>query len=196
MKLSRFSVERPVFTTMVMLIVLILGSVALYRLPIDLMPEITYPTLTVITDYENAGPEEMEEGNEPMGPTGMEISISMNFDNCQPEEEDVSLTGFYRYSFSLLPLDIGGNDSGLPQDIPGTGGDRMPPFEMSLSVQGELQVEGAFSLFCEIDAITLLRVGHQRPSAQQPWNSEIQRLGLLTQHLSLLLWQGAKLLQR
>lgn len=61
MKLSKFSVERPVFTTMFMLIVTILGGVSLYRLPIDLMPEITYPTLSVITTYENAGPEEMED---------------------------------------------------------------------------------------------------------------------------------------
>ncbi|MCP4752530.1 MAG: efflux RND transporter permease subunit [Proteobacteria bacterium] len=61
MKLSRFSVQRPIFTTMVMLIVLILGGVALNRLPIDLMPKITFPTLSVITNYENAGPEEVED---------------------------------------------------------------------------------------------------------------------------------------
>jgi len=46
---------------MVMLIVLILGGVALNRLPIDLMPEITFPTLSVITNYTNAGPEEVED---------------------------------------------------------------------------------------------------------------------------------------
>lgn len=61
MKLSRFSVNRPVFTAMVMMIVLILGSVSLNRLPIDLMPKITYPTLTVRTSYPNAGPEKIED---------------------------------------------------------------------------------------------------------------------------------------
>ena len=44
-----------------MLIVLVLGMFALLRLPIDLMPEITYPTLTISTSYGNASPEEMEE---------------------------------------------------------------------------------------------------------------------------------------
>ena len=58
---SGFSVKRPVFTTMVMLIVVILGAFSLLRLPIDLMPEVEYPTLTVSTNYENASPEEMEE---------------------------------------------------------------------------------------------------------------------------------------
>ncbi len=61
MKLSRFSVQRPVFTAMVMMIVLILGSVSLNRLPIDLMPKITYPTLTIRSNYPNAGPEKIED---------------------------------------------------------------------------------------------------------------------------------------
>jgi len=61
MKLSRFAVHRPIFTIMVTLIVLILGGVSLIRLPIDLMPDITYPTLSISTTYENASPEEIEE---------------------------------------------------------------------------------------------------------------------------------------
>jgi len=46
---------------MSVLIVMILGGISLSRLPIDLMPDITYPTLSVFTRYENASPEEMEE---------------------------------------------------------------------------------------------------------------------------------------
>jgi HAE1 family hydrophobic/amphiphilic exporter-1 len=61
MKVSRFAVHRPIFTVMVTLIVAILGGVSLIRLPIDLMPDITYPTLSISTDYENASPEEIEE---------------------------------------------------------------------------------------------------------------------------------------
>ncbi|HEX5136947.1 MAG TPA: efflux RND transporter permease subunit [Planctomycetota bacterium] len=61
MKLARFSVGRPVFTTMVTLIVVIIGAVALQRLPIDLMPDVADPTLTVRTEYENAAPQEVEE---------------------------------------------------------------------------------------------------------------------------------------
>jgi len=61
MKLSKFSVHRPIFTTMVMLIVMIIGGVSFIRLPIDLMPEIEFPTLSVSASYENASAEEMEE---------------------------------------------------------------------------------------------------------------------------------------
>jgi HAE1 family hydrophobic/amphiphilic exporter-1 len=61
MNISRFSVHRPVLTVMVSLIVIIVGGVALSRLPIVLMPDITYPTLSISTEYENASPEEVEE---------------------------------------------------------------------------------------------------------------------------------------
>ncbi|HNS33475.1 MAG TPA: efflux RND transporter permease subunit, partial [bacterium] len=61
MKISQFSVKRPKFTTMIALIVVILGSISLRRLPLDLMPDITYPTLNVSATYENASPEEVED---------------------------------------------------------------------------------------------------------------------------------------
>ena len=61
MKLSRFAVHHPIFTIMSVLIVMILGGISFSRLPIDLMPDITYPTLSITTVYENASPEEIEE---------------------------------------------------------------------------------------------------------------------------------------
>ncbi|MFH0962620.1 MAG: efflux RND transporter permease subunit [Planctomycetota bacterium] len=61
MNIARFSVHRPVFTVMATLIIVILGAVSLMRLPVDLMPDITYPTLSISTTYENASPEEIEE---------------------------------------------------------------------------------------------------------------------------------------
>lgn len=61
MKVSAFSVHRPIFTIMVVLIVIILGVVSLSRLPLDLMPDITYPVISISTSYEGAGPQEIEE---------------------------------------------------------------------------------------------------------------------------------------
>jgi HAE1 family hydrophobic/amphiphilic exporter-1 len=61
MNLPRFSVHHPITTVMAALIVIILGGISLMRLSIDLMPDITYPTLSISTDYENASPEEIEE---------------------------------------------------------------------------------------------------------------------------------------
>ena len=60
MNLPRFSVKRPVFTTMATLIIVVLGAVSLSRLQIDMLPNIELPTLTIRTEYEGAGPEVIE----------------------------------------------------------------------------------------------------------------------------------------
>jgi HAE1 family hydrophobic/amphiphilic exporter-1 len=60
MNLPRFSVKRPVFTTMVTLILVVLGAVSLSRLQIDMLPDIELPTLSIRTNYEGASPEVME----------------------------------------------------------------------------------------------------------------------------------------
>jgi HAE1 family hydrophobic/amphiphilic exporter-1 len=59
--ISEFSIKRPIFTIMLILVVLVLGFIALARLPIDLMPDITFPTLNVSASYPNTAPEEMEQ---------------------------------------------------------------------------------------------------------------------------------------
>jgi hydrophobic/amphiphilic exporter-1 (mainly G- bacteria), HAE1 family len=59
--LAQNSVRRPITTAMFFLIVILLGGIAFSRLPVDLMPELTYPTLTVRTDYPNVGPQEVED---------------------------------------------------------------------------------------------------------------------------------------
>ncbi len=60
MRLPSFSVNRPIFITMVTLMVVVLGAVSLSRLKIDLLPSIELPTLTIRTQYEGASPEVME----------------------------------------------------------------------------------------------------------------------------------------
>lgn len=60
MTLIRTVVERPIATLMGCLVLLLLGSVALSRLSIDLLPDVSYPTISVVTVYEGAGPEQIE----------------------------------------------------------------------------------------------------------------------------------------
>ena len=60
MNLPKLCVTRPVATAMMSLILIVVGAFALSRLPIDLLPEVTLPTLTIRSSYGNASPEEME----------------------------------------------------------------------------------------------------------------------------------------
>ncbi len=58
---ARFTVKRPVFTLMITLIVILLGLTAFLRLPVDLMPDISYPTLSITTSYQSSSPEVIEQ---------------------------------------------------------------------------------------------------------------------------------------
>ena len=60
MSLAEFSVRRPIFTTMIALIVSTLGVVSLLRLQTDMLPEIEMPRLSVRVGYQGASPEVME----------------------------------------------------------------------------------------------------------------------------------------
>jgi len=60
MNLSNLAVRRPITTSMFFLALVIFGSISLLRLPIDILPDITYPSITVYTEYEGAGPQEVE----------------------------------------------------------------------------------------------------------------------------------------
>ena len=60
MKIIRVSINRPVTTGMVFLAVVLLGFVSLRRLSVDLLPNIGYPRLSVVTRFAGVAPEEME----------------------------------------------------------------------------------------------------------------------------------------
>ena len=57
---SSFSTSRPVAVLMVFLAAVVFGFFSYGRLPVTLMPELSYPTLTVRTEYPGAAPEEVE----------------------------------------------------------------------------------------------------------------------------------------
>ena len=60
MSLPEFSIKRPVTVLMAVMVSLLLGFIAFTEIPVDLMPEVNYPTLSITTDYEGVGPEEIE----------------------------------------------------------------------------------------------------------------------------------------
>ena len=53
-------IDRPVAVAMATLAAVVFGLVSLGRLPMDLMPDLAWPTLTVRTDLPGAAPEEVE----------------------------------------------------------------------------------------------------------------------------------------
>lgn len=60
MSIPRFAIQRPVMMTMISIIIILLGGISLTRLPVDLLPDISQPTVNVRVTYTGVGPLEME----------------------------------------------------------------------------------------------------------------------------------------
>src|SRR6266571_438308 len=60
MNFAHFSVTRPVAVTMRIAALVLLGAICLTRLPIDLLPAVSFPTVAIVTQWPNVAPEEIE----------------------------------------------------------------------------------------------------------------------------------------
>lgn len=61
MRIVDIAVKRPVAVSMFTFAVLLFGMVSLGRLSVNLLPDLSYPTLTIRTDYTGAAPGEVEQ---------------------------------------------------------------------------------------------------------------------------------------
>jgi HAE1 family hydrophobic/amphiphilic exporter-1 len=60
MFLSNFSINRPVTITMLILVFVVFGILAYVAMPLNLMPDVELPFVTIQTVYAGAGPQEIE----------------------------------------------------------------------------------------------------------------------------------------
>jgi HAE1 family hydrophobic/amphiphilic exporter-1 len=60
MNFARFSVTRPVAVTMRIASLVLLGAICMTRLPVDLLPKVSLPTVAIVTQWPNVSPEEIE----------------------------------------------------------------------------------------------------------------------------------------
>lgn len=54
------SIKRPFFITCIVILMLVLGYGALKKMPVDLFPDVTFPTVVIETQYPGSGPAEIE----------------------------------------------------------------------------------------------------------------------------------------
>ncbi|HHF43257.1 MAG TPA: efflux RND transporter permease subunit, partial [Candidatus Aminicenantes bacterium] len=60
MKIPEFSVNRKVTTAMLAMILVVLGFISYSRLGLDFFPDLEFPTVSVVTTYSGASPEDIE----------------------------------------------------------------------------------------------------------------------------------------
>ena len=61
MSIPRLAIHRPVTMFMISFVIILLGGISLTKLPVDLMPDTQFPSITVRVNYAGVGPLEMEE---------------------------------------------------------------------------------------------------------------------------------------
>ena len=61
MSIPRLAIHRPVTMFMLSGVIILLGWISFTRLPVDLMPDVSFPSITVRVSYSGVGPLEMEE---------------------------------------------------------------------------------------------------------------------------------------
>ena len=146
MKLSDFSIRRPKFTIVVMIILMLLGIVSLTRLPLQLMPNIEPPIAAVATTYQGAGPEEvMEDVTKPIESELSSINGLTNISSQSQESSSVVILEFgYDMTIDEVESDItraldsvqlpdqAGEPSFLKFDI-----SMMPSIQMAVTSSGE-----------------------------------------------------------
>ena len=60
MKLYDIAINRPIFITCVVLVMMVVGAFCFKALPLDQYPDMTFPMVSIITSYPGAGPTEIE----------------------------------------------------------------------------------------------------------------------------------------
>jgi hypothetical protein len=58
MSIPRTAIERPVTMFMLSGVIVLLGTISLLKLPVDLMPELQSPSISVRVNYPGVGPRE------------------------------------------------------------------------------------------------------------------------------------------
>ncbi|PIE07496.1 MAG: nodulation protein NolG [Rhodobacterales bacterium] len=81
MFLTRISVGHPVFATMMMLAMVVVGAVSYMRLPIERLPDIDFPVVAVVQSYPGASPEAVE--SDIIKPIENVVSTMAGIDNIQ-----------------------------------------------------------------------------------------------------------------
>ena len=108
MFLSDISIRRPVFATMMMVTLVVLGIVAYKRLSLDEYPDVTYPVIIVQTSYPGTSPEVMERQ------ISRPIEQAVNTVQGIYEVSSTSLEGI---SIVRLQFNLGADVKGAQQDV-------------------------------------------------------------------------------
>ncbi|KPJ59316.1 MAG: hypothetical protein AMJ46_11795 [Latescibacteria bacterium DG_63] len=108
MKITDASIKRPVAVSMIVTAVIVFGLVSLGRLRVELLPNISYPSLTIQTEYEDAAPAEVEQFvTRPIEEAvGVLPGLAKVRSVSRPGQSEVTLEYVWKTKMDLAALDV------------------------------------------------------------------------------------------
>jgi HAE1 family hydrophobic/amphiphilic exporter-1 len=108
MFLTRISVNQPVFATMIMVALMVVGLYSFQRLPIEQLPDVDFPVVAVVVSYPGASPEAVE--NDIIEPIEEAVNTISGIDSIQS-------TARSGEAMIVLMFDLGIDSSLAAQDV-------------------------------------------------------------------------------
>lgn len=99
MKLTIESIKRPAGTIMLMIVLMVVGAAGFFRLPTNMLPDITYPMVKVYVYWPGATPEQME--NEVATVVERKMATVDNLDYIESNSEEGVYTLLVNFDFSV-----------------------------------------------------------------------------------------------
>ena len=99
MKLTKESIKRPAGTIMLMIVLMVVGVAGFFRLPTNMLPDITYPMVKVYVYWTGATPEQIE--NEVASVVERKMATVDNLDYLESTSEEGVYTLLVNFDFSV-----------------------------------------------------------------------------------------------
>lgn len=123
MTLADLSIKRPIFITCLVLVMLAVGMLCIFRMGVDLFPDVTFPVVVVTTPYPGAGPSEIETlvskplEDEISSVAGIKRLSSSNFEGQSQVIAEFTLETDVKFAEQEIRDRVSGTKSKLPKDI-------------------------------------------------------------------------------
>lgn len=155
MNISKLAINRPVFISCVLLLVLVLGFASFLKLPVDLFPDVTFPVVTVTTPYRGAGPKEVESLvskplEESLGTiSGVKTIRSTNLEGTSLVVAEFTLETDIKYAEQQVRDKVSATRPKLPDDVDEPTIRRIDPSDLpilTLTLKAEMPMGQKFDL--------------------------------------------------
>lgn len=159
MNIVSTSIKRPIFITCIFFLILAVGTLSLFKLPVDLFPDITFPVVTVTTPYPGAGPKEVETlvsrviEDELSSISGIKNLRSVNKEGASVVIAEFTLKTDVKYAEQQVRDKMGAVRRKLPDDVDDYTVRRIDPSDqpiLSLGVTGSLKPSELYDYANEI----------------------------------------------